>query len=221
MTLHDDLEEGEVKGVLESFRGKILQTPPVKSAVKREPRERTIFRLEFLEMEGRDVLFDVECEAGTYIRKLCRDVGEALLAGANMSELRRTRSGNFTEGNSCTLQDLVDAMHYLREDGDEKEVRRLIRPVEDFVEEFPKIWVRDTAVEALCNGADLAVPGVVKCQSSVVPGGELAVMTLKDELVGIGQGRMPAKEIFESKTGIAAELSRIVMERGTYPRYWK
>ena len=221
MTIHGDLEEGEVTAVLESFRGRILQTPPIKSAVKREPRERMIFRLDYLERDGRDVLFEVMCEAGTYVRKLCRDMGEALLVGANMSELRRTRSGNFGEEESCTLQDLVDAMHYMREDGSEEEIRRLVRPVEDFVEDLPKIWVRDTAVEALCNGASLAVPGVVKCQSQVVDGGTVAVLTLKNELVGMGQSRMSAKDIFEGESGLAADLSRIVMERGTYPRYWK
>jgi H/ACA ribonucleoprotein complex subunit 4 len=148
-------------------------------------------------------------------------MGEALLTGANMSELRRIRSGNFDEEDSCTLQDLVDAMFYFREEGNEVELRRLVRPVEDFVADFPKIWVRDTAVEALCNGADLALPGVVKCHGAVESGGEVAVMTLKDELVGIGKSRMSASEIFEGESGIAAELSRIVMERGVYPRYWK
>jgi H/ACA ribonucleoprotein complex subunit 4 len=221
MTLHDDIGRDAVDGVLDSFRGTILQTPPIKSAVKREPRERMIYRIEFLEMDGRDVLFEAECEAGTYVRKLCRDMGEALLSGANMSELRRIRSGIFDEEGSCTLQDLVDAMFYFREEGNEVELRRLVRPVEDFVKDFPKIWVRDTAVEALCNGADLALPGVVKCQGGIEIDSEVAVMTLKDELVGIGKSRMSARKIFEGESGIAAELSRIVMERGLYPRYWK
>ena len=220
MTLHGEVEDEELQKVLSDFTGKILQTPPIKSAVKRESRERTIRALRFLERRDRDVLFEVTCQAGTYIRKLCRDIGEALLAGCNMSELRRIRSGMFSEENSCTLQDIIDAMHYLK-DGDEGEIRRLVMPVENFIQDMPKIWVRDTAVEALCNGAGLALPGIIKCESNVVPGTSVAVLTLKDELVGIGQSRMSAKEIFDGESGIAVTLGRIVMERGIYPRYWK
>ena len=220
MTLHDEVADDRIDEVAAEFVGPIIQTPPMKSAVKREPRVRTIRKLRLLERMGRDLLFEVECEAGTYIRKLCRDMGEAMLAGANMSELRRIRSGIFSEEDSCTLQDLVDAVHYYRE-GDESEIRRLVRPVEAYIEGLPKIWVRDTAVEALCNGAPLAAPGIVKCESTVQPGREVAVLTLKGELVGLGEAKMSAKEIFSADSGIAALLSRVVMERGLYPRYWR
>ncbi len=221
MTLHGEVGDDQVSEVLKSFQGQILQTPPVKSAVKREARVRRIYSMRLLGRKDRDILFDVTCEAGTYVRKLCRDMGEALLVGANMSELRRRRSGDFSEEDSCTLQNLVDAMHYLKEDGEESEIRRLVRPVEEFAGRLPRIWVRDTAVEALCNGASLALPGVVKCEARVQPGEVVAAFTLKEELVGVGQSKMSAREIFEGESGIAAELHRIVMDRGVYPRYWK
>ena len=221
MTLHGDIEEGRIREVMEAFTGPILQTPPVKSAVKREQRERVVESLELLEKRDRDVLFRVACEAGTYVRKLCTDMGEALLVGGNMSELRRIRSGALLEGDSCTLQDLKDACFYFEQEGREEELRRLVRPVEELVAGMPKIWVRDTAVEALCNGAGLGLPGVVKCESRVDPGGTVAALTLKDELIGVGKSRMSAKEIFEGESGIVADLSRIVMDHGVYPRYWK
>jgi len=221
MTLHGEVDDGKVREVFSAFTGKILQTPPVKAAVKRESRERMIYSLNLIERKGRDILFEVSCEAGTYIRKLCRDMGEALLVGANMSELRRIRSGRFSESDCCTLQDLVDAMHYLREHGDETELRRLVLPVEEFIKDMPKIWVRDTAVEALCNGAGLALPGIVKCESTVTAMGTVAVLTLKGELIGVGQSRLSAKEIFERDSGMAVDLARVVMPRGVYPRYWR
>ena len=220
MTLHGDISDAKIRKVVDEFSGPIIQTPPMKSAVKREARVRTIRRLELLERAGRDLLFKVECEAGTYIRKLCRDMGEAMLVGANMSELRRMRSGVFREEESCTLQDLVDAVYFYRE-GDDHEIRRLIRPVEAYIDGLPKIWVRDTAVEALCNGAPLAAPGIVKCESTVEAGEQVAALTLKGELIGIGEAKMSAKAIFSADSGIAASLSRVVMERGLYPRYWK
>jgi len=221
MTLHGDVEDEDLAKVMSAFSGRILQTPPIKSAVKRESRERTIRELTLLERSGRDVLFRVTCEAGTYVRKLCRDMGEALLVGANMSELRRIRSGIFPEEDSCTLQDILDAKYYLEEKKDEEEIRRLVKPIESFVQEIPKVWIRDTAVEALCSGASLAVPGIVKLENTVAPGGIVAVLTLKGELVGMGTSKMPAKEIFEGDRGIAVDMGRIVMEKGTYPRYWK
>ncbi len=221
MTLHGDVSDEDLDRVLSDFRGTIVQVPPVRSAVKREPRNREIKDLEMLERDGRDVLFRVTCEAGTYIRKLCRDMGEALLVGANMSELRRTRSGFFDEGDACRLQDLVDAMHYYREEGDEEAIRGLISPVERYMRDLPKVWARDTAVEALCNGASLALPGVVKCENTVSVGSTVAVLTLKDELIGVGKSEMSAKQIFEGDSGIAVDLSRVVLPRGTYPRYWK
>ncbi len=221
MTLHGDVEDDRLRDVVSRFRGRILQTPPVKSAVKREARVRLVSKIEILERDGRDVLLDITCEAGTYIRKLCWDIGEALLVGANMSELRRTRSGAFLEDNSCSLQDLVDAMYYLEHDEDETDIRRLVRPVEDFIQGMAKIWIRDTAVEALCNGASLALPGIVKCESNVEEGRKVAILTLKDELVAIGDSRLSAKQIFEKDTGLAADPETVVMARGTYPRYWK
>jgi len=221
MTVHGEVDEAQIKEVFSAFTGRILQTPPLKAAVKRESRERTIHSLNLIERKDRDILFEVSCEAGTYIRKLCRDMGEALLVGANMSELRRVRSGGFMERDCCTLQDLVDAMYYLNKDGDEGQIRRLVLPVEDFIRDMPKVWVRDTAVEALCNGASLALPGIIKCESTVAPGGTVAVLTLKDELIGVGESRMSAKQIFEDESGMAVDLARVVMPRGVYPRYWK
>ena len=118
MRLHADVPEKDVRQVLEEFTGTIYQRPPLVSAVKRVVRKRTIYYTKFLELVGRDVLFIVGCEAGTYIRKLCHDIGEALGCGAHMYELRRTRSGPFTEDDSMiTLHTLKDAYEIWKETG--------------------------------------------------------------------------------------------------------
>jgi H/ACA ribonucleoprotein complex subunit 4 len=91
MKLHADSNEEEIKRVLGEFEDEIYQRPPLRSSVKRQLRTRRIYFIDYMEYSGRNVLFKVGCEAGTYIRKLCFDIGEILGVGAHMQELRRTR----------------------------------------------------------------------------------------------------------------------------------
>src|SRR5216683_3828084 len=107
MALHGDVEEKKVCEVLDEFVGDILQRPPVRAAVRRDVRKRRVYYIRDVEIGGRDVLFRVGCQAGTYIRKLVFDVGEVLRVGAHMRELRRVRAGAFTEEQSCTLYDVL------------------------------------------------------------------------------------------------------------------
>jgi H/ACA ribonucleoprotein complex subunit 4 len=96
MGLHKQVDEKKIREVCESFVGEISQMPPLRSAVKRVRRTREVYYLEILEIQGREVLFRVGCEAGTYIRTLCVDMGKKLGCGAQLMELRRTRVGNIT-----------------------------------------------------------------------------------------------------------------------------
>lgn len=221
MHLHDDVGSDRLEEVLEEFRGEIVQTPPVRASVKRRPREREIYYLETIEREGRDVLLRVGCEAGTYIRKLCHDIGESLGCGAHMAELRRTRTGPFEEDESLVrMQELADAYVFWRDDGFEKPLRGVILPAEKTVEHLPKIVVRDGAVDALCHGASLAAPGVLSVETGISPGTMVAEMTLKGELIALAEAEMTSREIVSADHGIVAEPERVVMEPGTYPREW-
>jgi len=170
LKLHKEIPQKQVRKVCEEFSGPIYQMPPIKSAVKRVIRIRTIYYLEVLEIEGTLVLFRVGCEAGTYIRKLCHDIGLALGCGGHMQELRRTKAGPFTEETLVTLQDLKDAYVFWKEDGDESELRRVIRPMETAVSHLPKIILRDNAVDAVCSGAGLAVSGITSLDANLQKG---------------------------------------------------
>ncbi len=130
MRLHRDKKEEDIRKVVGTFIGKIYQTPPVRSAVKRQMRVRAIHSLDILEIHGRDVLMDIDCDAGTYIRTLCVDIGDALAVGASMEDLRRTRSGNMLEDRSVTLQDIKDAYVAWKVDGTEKWLRSIVKPFE-------------------------------------------------------------------------------------------
>ncbi len=222
MKLHSAMPEKMIKGVFNEFTGEIYQKPSIKSAVKRETRIRTIYYLELLEVNENNVLFKVGCEAGTYIRKLCHDMGQALGTGAHMQELRRTKSGPFREDESLiTLHDLRDAYIEWQENGNEGYLRKVINPMEFGLSHLPKIVIRDNAVDALCHGAELAAPGVLSVETGIVKGDLVAIFTLKGEAVSFGKARMKSSEILKAATGIVATTDRVLMEVSTYPRGWK
>ncbi|MGZ7208628.1 MAG: RNA-guided pseudouridylation complex pseudouridine synthase subunit Cbf5 [Methanobacterium sp.] len=221
MRLHVEVTEKKIRDILHEFQGKIFQTPPVKSAVRRELRVRKIYYADLLEIDGKDVLFKIGCEGGTYIRKYCHDVGEALGIGAHMAELRRTRSGPFSEDGLVTLQDLTDAYHIWKEEGNEKLLRDCISPMEAAVGHLPKIFIRDSAVDAICHGADLAAGGIISIEDSVQKGDTVAVMTLKGELVAAGKSLKTSKEILKANKDIMIDINKVFMEVGTYPKMWK
>lgn len=218
MHLHDKHEEYEIYQVVEQFIGKIKQMPPVKSAVKRRWRERKVYYLNILEIQDKDVLFRVGCEAGTYIRKLIHDMGKKLGSGAHMAELRRTKAGPFNEDTLCTLQDLTDAYHYWKEDGDEKPIRKLIQPMERAVDHLPKIWITDSTVDAICHGANLAMPGIAKLHDGIEPDQLVVIMSMKDELIAYGKVLFNAKKLVSEKNGIAVNIMKVFMEPNTYPK---
>ncbi len=216
MHIHKEIEERKIKKVFKAFTGKITQLPPIKSAVKRQERERNIYYMEILEIEGKDVLFKVGCQAGTYIRKLCSDMGKKLGTGAHMAELRRTKAGCFDESTLCTLQDLADAYSYWEEDKNEKFIRKVIQPIENAVTHLPKIWVHDSAIESLCHGRDLAVPGISKLYNDINPGDLAAVLSLKNELIAIGEALMTSITMCDKNKGIAVRVNKVFMKEGKY-----
>jgi H/ACA ribonucleoprotein complex subunit 4 len=223
MKLHADAEEHEIKRVLSEFEDEIYQRPPLRSSVKRQLRTRRIYHIEYLETDGRNVLFLVGCEAGTYIRKLCFDIGEILGVGAHMQELRRTRSGPFTE-NSTSKVTLHDVAYWFGEwesKKDEAILHKFIVPMEEALSLLPKVVVRDSAVDALCHGANLTAPGVLQLQAGIKKGSILAVFTLKGEAVALGKALLSTEEIVDLKHGAVVSLERVLMERGTYPKIWK
>ncbi|MCE5213201.1 MAG: RNA-guided pseudouridylation complex pseudouridine synthase subunit Cbf5 [Methanobacterium sp.] len=222
MRLHEEVEDCRIAEILREFQGKIFQTPPVKSAVKRELRVRRIYYVNLLELEGQDVLYKIGCEAGTYIRKYCHDIGEALGCGAHMAELRRTRVGPFQEDETLkTLQDLTDAYHEWKEEGKESTLREVIMPMEQATAHLPQIIIRDSAVDAIAHGADLAAGGITSLSSNVEKGSTVALFTLKGELVAAGESLHNCQEILEKKKDIMVDIKKVFMEPGTYPKMWK
>ena len=221
MKLHKHVEEKKIREVCKNFVGEISQMPPLRSAVKRVQRTREVYYLEVLEVHDTEVLFRVGCEAGTYIRTLCVDIGKKLGCGAQLADLRRIRVGTISEETAITLQDLKDAFIFWKEDGDETDLRKTILSMEQLLEVVPKIVVRDSTVDALCHGANLAVPGVVEIDDEIKKGKIAAVLSLKGEGIALVKMEIPSQEVIEKDTGICASLERVLMNKGTYPSIWK
>jgi H/ACA ribonucleoprotein complex subunit 4 len=223
MKLHGDAEETNVTSILNKFQDLIFQRPPLRASVKRQLRTRRIYYINYLEMDGRNVLFKIGCEGGTYIRKLCYDIGEILGVGAHMQELRRTRAGPFVEKSvdKARLHEVAYYFSQWEERKDPKILHKFIQPMETALSLIPKIVVRDSAVDALCHGANLTAPGISAVESGISKGSMTAILTLKREAVALAKSLMSTEEILDLKHGTVATLHRVVMPRGTYPKVWR
>ncbi len=221
MKLHREVNEDKLRDVCVEFVGEIYQRPPLKSAVKRRIRTRAVHYIEIKEVEGKDVLMKVGCEAGTYIRMLCHHIGLALGVGAHMSQLRRTKSFPFTEDTLTRLHDLKDAYVLCEEEGDESFLRKLIMPMEYALVHIPCIIIKDSAVDAICHGADLAAPGIARIEEGINISNRVVLYTGKGEAVSIGRAKMNSEEMRRAEEGICVETEKVFMKQDTYMKGWK
>ena len=223
MKLHGDAEEDQVRRFLQSLKMKFINVHLFASSVKRQIRTRRIYYNEFIELDGRNVLFRVGCEGGTYIRKLCYDIGEILGVGAHMQELRRSRAGPFleTSAKKVTLHDVAYWFGEYEEKKEQSILCKFIEPMEVALMQLPKIVVRDSAVDAICHGANLTAPGVLQVDTGIIKGSGIAIFTLKGEAVALAKALVSTQEIMDLNHGAVAELARVLMQRGTYPKVWK
>ncbi|MEM4554729.1 MAG: RNA-guided pseudouridylation complex pseudouridine synthase subunit Cbf5 [Candidatus Anstonellaceae archaeon] len=210
--------EKEVRSVFEKFVGEIVQTPPKESAVAKKPRKRKVYYIKPLQIRSSDVLFEVHCQAGTYIRVLVEDFAP-YFGGAKMLELRRTAVGSITEASAHTLHELSDAAWLAKEKHDESRIRSMLIPADEALA-LPRIVLRDSAIEAVCAGAPLYAPGVEGHDVSFTRGSLVALISKKGELVGVACAQMSSSELTVTKTGVAAVPKRIFMQRGVYPKGW-
>jgi len=220
--IHSLPTKEKLDSVLEMFRGEIFQKPPQRSSVLRQTRTRTIYELELLEQKERLLLIRVLCEAGTYIRKLYYDIGEILGPGATMIELRRTRVDQFYESNGLvTLHELANAFVLWEEKKDDTKLMTMIKPVEYALSELKSVIIRDSAVDAMCHGAQLAIPGILEISPGLRRGDIVGIYTQKGEAVALAESMMSEEDIRDATKGYAFETKRIIMAPNTYPKKWR
>ena len=219
--LHSLPSKEKLEQILELFRGEIFQKPPQRSAVLRQTRTRTVYELELLEQKERLILLRVLCEAGTYIRKLYYDMGEILGPGGSMIELRRSRVHQFSEDNLVTMHQLADAYATWKENGDDSKLSKMILPIEYALSEIKSVVIRDSAIDSLCHGAQLAIPGVLEISPGLNQGDLVAIYSQKGEVVALAESLLSETEIKDSTKGYAFQTKRIIMKPSTYPKSWR
>jgi H/ACA ribonucleoprotein complex subunit 4 len=223
--LHQHIDKvKQVEKALMTLTGPVFQRPPLISAVKKELRVRTIYESKMLDYdEKRDMgIFWVSCEAGTYVRTMCIHIGYILGCGAHMQELRRVRSGALKEDETMvTMHDIKDAQWHYEKFNNEAYLRRVIMPLEILLVQHPRIVVKDTSVNAICYGAQLMLPGVLRYESGIEIGKEIVLITTKGEAIAIAIASMTTSTIATCDHGIVARTKRVIMERYVYERKWK
>ena len=220
--LHSLPSKEKLDEIIDMFTGEIFQKPPQRSAVLRQTRTRTIYELEVLEQKERLLLTRILCEAGTYIRKLYYDIGEILGPGATMIELRRTRVDQFYESDGLvTLHELANAFALWEEKKDDTKLLKMIKPIEYALSELKSVIIRDSAVDALCHGAQLAIPGILQISPNLKKGDIVGIYTQKGEAVALAESTMSEEEIRDAIKGYAFETKRIIMTPNTYPKKWR
>jgi H/ACA ribonucleoprotein complex subunit 4 len=210
MKLHHDVDLKTLYDVMKEFQSTIYQTPPLKSAVKRRLRKRNVYSIIPLEVEDRKILFKTQVEAGTYIRKLCFDLGEALGSGINLVELRRIKSGIFSESDTITLNKLAYSALLYRENNDPSVLRELIKPVEDILVDKELVIVKQSAKKNLYSGAPLSVRGVICLSENIKKGDEVFICTQDGELVEVARVLRDANELQNMTNGIIANPIRVL-----------
>lgn len=222
--LHESVEKKRVAQELERLKGALFQRPPLISAVKRQLRVRTCYESKLIEHDqDRNMgIFWVSVEAGSYIRTMCVHLGLLLGVGGQMQELRRVRSGIQDENDSgmFTMHDILDAQWLYDNHKDETYLRRVIRPLEALLTNHKRIIMKDSAVNAVCYGAKIMLPGVLRYDDGIELGQEIVVCTTKGEAVCIALAQMTTATMASCDHGIVAKIKRVIMERDTYPRKW-
>jgi H/ACA ribonucleoprotein complex subunit 4 len=222
--LHSAIEDmTTLNRAVETLTGAVFQRPPLISAVKRQLRIRTIYESKLIEFDQKRNLgiFWISCEAGTYVRTLCVHLGLLVGTGGHMQELRRVRSGVLSENDDIvTMHDVMDAQHVYDTTKDEKYLRRVVMPLEVLLKNYKRVVVKDSAVNAICYGAKLMLPGLLRFAHNVEIDDEVVLMTTKGEAIAVGIAQMTTAVMATCDHGVVAKIKRVIMERDSYPRRW-
>jgi predicted rRNA pseudouridine synthase len=194
--------------VLADFEGDIYQKPPKKSAVARRLRVRRVSELTAPEIEDRRVLLRIRCESGTYVRKLCHDLGRALGTGAHMGDLRRTGTTPFDDTGLVSMHDLTDALAFA-EEGETAALADTVQPAERALTHLPRVEIADSAAREVAEGAPVYAPGVLAVEGLPDDADEPLVACYTPDGAAVCLGRFVGETGMES--GTVVDLERVLV----------
>ena len=218
----EPISTDEISGLLSNLTGQIYNVPPKESAVKVQVRSRDILEMDVIDSsaDSRVHVISTDCEAGTYIRTLTRDIGLMVGNRCELLELHRQGSGSLEDSMACTMQQLADAVFLWREHDDESGLLRLLSPIERILDDLPRIVVKDGAASAMSHGAPLARPGIVSVPKKIPSGSVVLISTIKGEAVSIATTTVDSDSIPGMQSGQVAIANSVLMKPGTYPQTW-
>ena len=221
---HNPIENiSEIDACLKKLTGACFQRPPLISSVKRELRIRTIYEYKLYEFdkEKNMAIFWISCEAGTYVRTMCVHLGMLAKVGGHMQELRRVRSGILKEDETMvTMHDVLDAQYVYEQTKKDDYLRRVVRPLEILLTNYKRIVIKDSSINAICYGAKLTVPGVLRFENGIEVGKEVVIISTKGEAIAIAIAEMTSSVLASCDHGVVAKTKRVIMDRDTYPKKW-
>lgn len=183
--------EGEIKKAILSFTGTYNQVPPMHSAIKvkgkklyelarkgieieRTPRTVTIYSIDIIEIKGNKAMFDVLCSKGTYMRTLCKDIGNILGCGGTMSFLLRMESGKFGLEAAITIEELLET----------RNVKGLLLPLDFPLKYMPEVIVKPASVKQALNGNKIY--SYYSVDNKEIPLETKVRIYIKKQFVGLG-----------------------------------
>ena len=220
IVFHGPVEPKELDKVITEFTAPIFQTPPLRSAVKRERRVRTIHRLQVVERDRDRMILDIVADSGTYVRTLAVDLGDALGVGAHLAELRRVGTGPFREEESASVAAVADAAVHARA-GEPEALIALLHPAHEVWKEFPQVVLKDAAASAIVHGAGLAAGGISSVSRPFAPGAAVALVGRGGELLAIGEALFDSREVAQHREGWVIRPSRVLADAALYPPKWQ
>lgn len=217
---NNEITKKEFEKACKALTGHLFQRPPLMCAVKRDLRLRWIYEIKIIEFEPLRALFEVKCEAGTYIRSLCTHIGLFIGCGAVMEGLRRIQSGYINEKECVTLHDLKDAYYVYKKFNEEKYLRKLVKPMESILCHYPRIMIKDTAVNSICYGGQLTAKGVLKFDNEIDTNKLAVLITAKGEAIALVKPLVAGLQLKDIQSGIVTKTKRVIMEKDLYSKCW-
>lgn len=197
MYIHKDVDRKKLEKIISKhFVGEITQIPPVKSRVARKPRKRKVYFFDILEKDGKNVKFRTKVQAGTYIRKLCSDIGQKLAIGAHMKELRRTSVGHFKIEDSHTLEEIKEISK------NEKFLRRVLIPIEEAIPHVKRVYIKDSSIKSIRNGAPVLSSHIIEVQRGIKQNETVGIFSSKEELIALGVSKTSSKMMLNKKRNV-------------------
>jgi tRNA pseudouridine55 synthase len=219
IAFHGPVAAADLARVVREFTAPVFQTPPVRSAVKRERRIRTIHRLVAVESEGTHLLVDVVADSGTYVRTLAVDMGEALGVGGHLEELRRVGTGPFTESMGVTMTGLADALAGARA-GAPAPLLTLLHPLVEVWGEFPILRLKPAAASAIVHGADLSSGGILSTSRRYAKGARVVLTAADGAFLAFGRALVASDDVAGQAHGWVVDAERVFADPGQYPPRW-